>query len=146
MLNVKFAKLSPEAVIPSYAKPGDAGLDLTCVGMEYKRDHNTDYYEYDIGLAVEIPVGYVGLIFPRSSITKTDLILSNCVGVLDSGYRGRLTARFRKTSGSPHTYRVGERVAQLIVMPYPQITPVSVSYEELTRTERGTGGWGSTGQ
>jgi dUTP pyrophosphatase len=146
MLNVKFSKLHPDAIIPSYAKPGDAGLDLTAVGMNYVRTDETDFYEYDIGLAVEIPVGYVGLIFPRSSITKTDLILSNCVGVVDSGYRGRLSARFRKTTGSPHVYKVGDRIAQMVIIPFPQIKVLEVSYDELTKTERGIGGFGSSGR
>src|SRR5882724_8747160 len=86
-LNVKFAKLNPEAVIPSYAKPGDAGLDLTAISMKEKTEDNVSYYEYEFGLSVEIPEGHVGFIFPRSSITKTDLTLSNAVGVIDSGYR-----------------------------------------------------------
>lgn len=142
---VKFSKLSPDAVIPSYSKPGDAGLDLTGISMNYVRTDQVDYYEYDFGLAVEIPHGYVGLVFPRSSISKTDLILANGVGVIDSGYRGRLTARFRKTSGSPHTFKVGERIAQLVIIPYPSIAVEEVPYEQLSKTERGTGGYGSSG-
>lgn len=145
VLQVRFAKLSPEATVPTYAKAGDAGLDLTAIAMNYVRSEQVDFYEYDFGLAVEIPEGYVGFIFPRSSITKTDLILANCVGVIDSGYRGRLTARFRKTTGSPHTYQVGDRIAQLVILPYPEIKTMEVSYEELSTTERGTGGYGSTG-
>lgn len=135
-LGVKFAKTHPEAVIPSYAKHGDAGLDLTAVSMEYVRTDKVDYYEYNFGISVEIPLGYVGYIFPRSSITKTDLFLSNGVGVIDSGFRGTLTARFRKTSGSPHVYKVGDRVAQLVIMPIPTIYPIEVDYSELSVTER----------
>lgn len=145
-MNVKFAKLHPDAVIPSYAKQGDAGLDLTAIGMEYKRTDKIDFYEYDFGLAVEIPPGFVGLVFPRSSITKTDLFLSNAVGVIDSGYRGKLTARFRKTTGSPHTYSVGDRVCQMVIIPYPSIEVEEVPYEDLSKTERGTGGFGSSGR
>lgn len=145
-MKVKFSKLHPDAVIPSYAKPGDAGLDLTAVGMVYTRTEETDFYEYDVGLAVEIPDGHVGLIFPRSSITKTDLFLSNAVGVVDSKFRGRLSARFRKTTGSPHLYKVGDRIAQLVIMPYPNIEVEEVPYEELSKTERGTGGFGSSGR
>lgn len=145
-LNVNFAKIHPKAKLPSYSKNGDAGLDLTAVDMKYVRDAETDYYEYDTGLSCEIPQGYVGLIFPRSSITKTDLILSNCVGVVDSGYRGKITARFRKTTGSPHIYQVGDRVCQMIILPYPKVSTREVDYTELSQTERGTGGWGSTGR
>lgn len=146
MLNVKFSKLHPDAVIPKYSKHGDAGLDLTAVGMNYVRTEEADFYEYDIGIAVEIPEGYVGLIFPRSSITKTDLILSNCVGVCDSGFRGRLSARFRKTTGSPHVYKVGDRIAQMVIIPFPKINVQEVPYESLSSTERGTGGFGSSGR
>jgi dUTP pyrophosphatase len=143
---VKFAKLNKDATLPSYSKSGDAGLDLTAISMEYVRTEQVDYYEYQFGLSVEIPHGYVGLIFPRSSISKTDLILANGVGVVDSGFRGPLSARFRKTSGSPHTFKVGERIAQLIIIPYPTIGVQEVAYEELSKTERGTGGWGSSGK
>lgn len=144
-VNVKFAKLHKDAVIPKYSKPGDAGLDLTAISMEYVRTDKVDYYEYNFGLAVEIPEGYVGLLFPRSSISNTDLVLSNSVGVVDSGYRGCLTARFRKTTGSPHIYKVGDRVAQLVVLPYPRVNIQEVKYEELSVTERGQGGYGHTG-
>lgn len=144
MITVKFAKRHLDAVIPKYAKPGDAGLDLTAISMEYVRDNNTDYYEYKFGLSVEIPSGYVGLIFPRSSITNTDLMLSNHVGVVDSGFRGSLTARFRKLTGSPTTYKVGERVAQLVVVETPKINIQVVDYSELSTTVRGEGGFGSS--
>lgn len=144
-INVKFAKLKPEAVIPSYAKPGDAGLDLTAIGMTEKNEGGVKFYEYEFGLAIEIPKGHVGFIFPRSSITKTDLTLSNAVGVIDSGYRGTLTARFRKLVDKPQMYKAGQRVAQLVVMPYPKVNIEQVEYSELSKTERGTGGFGHTG-
>ena len=80
---VKIKKLSPVAVVPSYAQMGDAGLDLTAVTVS----DNANYIEYGTGLAVQIPEGYVGLVFARSSISKTSLILANGVGVIDSGYR-----------------------------------------------------------
>jgi len=94
-------------------------------------------------LAVEIPFGYVGLIFPRSSIYKYDLALTNCVGVIDSGYRGEIMFKFRKTDDffSNH-YNIGDRVGQLIIMSYPTIQPIEV--EELSATVRGEGGFGST--
>lgn len=144
-MKVKFSKLHPDAKIPQYAKPGDAALDLTAVSMTYVRTDKVDYYDYDLGLSVEIPEGYVGLIFPRSSVSNTDLILANGVGVIDSGYRGRLSARFRKTTGSPHVYSVGDRVCQMIVIPYPKVDVVEVPYGDLSTTVRGTGGFGSSG-
>ena len=145
-INVRFSKLHPDAISPKYAKAGDAGIDLHAISMEYIRTDLTDFYEYKTGIAVEIPEGFVGLLFPRSSITKTDLFLSNCVGVIDSGYRGEISARFRKTTGSPNTYKVGERICQLIVLPYPKVSLIEVPYEQLTKTERGSGGFGSSGK
>lgn len=130
------------AVIPSYAKAGDAGMDLTAIGMIT----TPDYVQYNTGLAIEIPEGYVGLIFPRSSISKVDLALANSVGVIDAGYRGEIICRFKHFcfKGDYKVYKDGERVAQLIIIPYPQIELEEVS--ELSDTERGTGGFGSTGQ
>ena len=92
-MKVNFKKLSPKAVTPTYATSGDAGLDITCIGYQIDKDNN--YIEYFTGLALEIPAGHVGLLFPRSSVSKTDLQLANCVGVVDSGYRGELTFRYK---------------------------------------------------
>jgi dUTP pyrophosphatase len=138
---VKVKKLVPEAVIPSYSKVGDAGMDLTIT----KEIENTSFsVSYGFGIAMEIPQGYVGLIFPRSSVRNQDLILSNCVGVIDSGYRGELQATFKKTNGLDSIkYKVGERGAQIIILPYPTIYMTEVP--ELSNTERGSGGFGSTG-
>jgi dUTP pyrophosphatase len=100
---------------------------------------------YGIGLAMEIPEGFVGLIFPRSSIRKTDLSLTNCVGVIDSGYRGELQATFRKERGVvSKKYEVGDRIAQIMIIPHPPIEFVEA--DELSNTERGDGGFGSTGK
>lgn len=137
---VKFKKLSPLAVIPRYSKPGDAGMDLTATS---KIDNTTFQCTYGTGISVEIPEGYVGLVFPRSSIRNTELILSNSVGVIDSGYRGEIQATFIKTNGlESWDYKIGDRIAQLIIIPYPQIEFEEV--EELSQTDRGTGGFGST--
>jgi dUTP pyrophosphatase len=138
---VKVKKLVPEAVIPSYSKVGDAGMDLTIT----KEIENTTFsVSYGFGIAIEIPKGYVGLVFPRSSVRNQDLILSNCVGVIDSGYRGELQATFKKTNGLDSIkYKVGDRGAQIIILPYPTIYMTEVP--ELSNTERGEGGFGSTG-
>jgi len=138
-MKVKIKKLHPYAVIPKYSKPGDAGMDLVAV-RKLKLD--TEHVSYDFGLSIEIPNGYVGLIFPRSSSFKQKQILSNCVGVVDSGYRGSISAVM--IGNTMYSYKIGERVAQLIIMPYPQIEFEEV--EELSETERGTGGYGSTGK
>lgn len=172
-LKVRIKKLCKDAIIPTYAKNGDAGMDLTAVDYYYDVD---GCIVYKTGLAVEIPEGYVGLVFPRSSISKSDLFLTNAVGVIDSGYRGEILAKFKpvaffepnddtefdkdkfKACANTHLpqhgdelvyshaikFNLGERIAQLIIMPYPQI-----EFEEvvsLTETERGDGGYGSSGK
>ena len=92
---------------------------------------------------MEIPYGYVGLIFPRSSIRNKDLQLSNSVGVIDAGYRGELMVTFVKTNSREKIYNVGDRGAQILILPYPQI--LMVEKEELSTSLRGFGGYGSTG-
>lgn len=140
-LIVKVKKLHENAVVPSYSKPGDAGMDLT---IAREIENTTFSVSYGFGIAMEIPYGYVGLVFPRSSVRNQDLLLSNCVGVIDSGYRGELQATFKKTNGLDSTkYNVGDRGAQIIILPYPQV--FMVESDELSDTERGTGGFGSTG-
>jgi dUTP pyrophosphatase len=96
-------------------------------------------------LAVEIPEGMVGLVFPRSSVRNYDLVLSNGVGVIDSGYRGEIMATFnvKNPSGIQEIYVEGDRIAQLVIMPVPLVQFVEV--EELSETERNTSGHGSTG-
>jgi dUTP pyrophosphatase len=138
-LKVKFKKIHQNAVLPSYAKDGDAGLDLTCVDY-YIED---DIITYATGLSIEIPFGFVGLIFPRSSIRKKSLHLTNSVGVIDSGYRGEILASFRFSS-IRGVYDVGDRIAQLVILPYPKIDPIIC--DDLSNSERGGGGFGSTGR
>ena len=138
-MKIKIKKLHPDAVIPQYAKPGDAGLDLTAVDVI--ADGNT--LTYRTGLAIELPPWHVALLFPRSSVYKTGQTLTNCVGVVDSGYRGEIMLKYTL---SPYAkeYEIGDRVGQLIIVPYPKIEFDEVS--ELTPTERGEGGYGSTGK
>lgn len=166
-MKVKIKKLHPGAVIPKYAKSGDAGMDLTAISKEIDEYGNIVYHT---GLAFEIPKGYVGLVFPRSSICKKDIYLTNAVGVIDSGYRGEVTAKFksgirlinplkllwgiitRKTQMKftpvynmwGEKYSVGDRIAQIIILPYPQIEFEET--EELSTTDRGMNGYGSTGK
>jgi dUTP pyrophosphatase len=148
-LRVRFKKLHENAVLPSYAKPGDAGMDLTITsGPEYVNrlgifGNDYSYVQYGFGLAAEVPEGYVGLLFPRSSQSKVSLILANCVGVLDSGFRGEITARFKIDAGGTGFYAIGDRAVQLIVIPYPNVTAEWAS--QLTETERGESGFGSSG-
>lgn len=139
-MKVKVKKLVPNAVIPHYAKDGDAGLDLTATSVE----ENETTITYGCGLAFEIPKGYFGLAVPRSSNSKKTLLLTNSAGIIDSGYRGEITAVFKKTEYPTKAYGIGERFAQLIILPYPQVELEEA--EELSATERGTGGYGSTGK
>jgi dUTP pyrophosphatase len=143
-VKVRIKKLNENAVIPSYAKSGDAGMDLVATSII---SETQTQITYGIGLAMEIPNGFVGLIFLRSSVRKTRLMLSNCVGVVDSGYRGELQATFNKVnqnSQAENDYKVGDRIAQIMIIPHPPIEFDEV--DELSDTERGEGGFGSTGK
>jgi len=141
-MKVRIKKLNENAVIPSYAKDGDAGMDLVATRII---SNTTFDISYGTDLAMEIPNGFVGLVFPRSSIRKYELVLSNSVGVIDSGYRGELQATFKKENGLDSlVYKVGDRIAQIIIIPYPPIEFDEVA--ELSDTERGDGGFGSTGK
>ena len=141
-LKVKIKKLNENAVIPTYSKDGDAGMDLVSTSKSFDEDSNV---VFGTGLAFEIPKGFVGLLFPRSSNAKKDLLLSNSVGVLDSGYRGEVMFKFKFSNCdySENTYEIGERIGQIIILPHPQIEFEEA--EKLSETERGNGGYGSTG-
>lgn len=154
-MKVKIKKLNEKAIVPMYSKIGDAGLDLTAVSKHQDEDGNI---VYGTGLAFDIPLGYVGLLFPRSSNAKKDLILSNSVGVLDSGYRGEVMFKFKPlnynldetghfehyyNSSDPESYYIGDRIGQIIILPYPMIEFEET--DELSETERGLGGYGHTG-
>ena len=191
-VNVKIKKLVENAVIPTYAKPGDMGMDLVATSMEY--DVSRDCYVYHTGLAFEVPEGYGMLLFPRSSNRNTEAYMTNHVGILDSGYRGELLICYKLRTSKEVSelmlklthalvdvrndvveivdnipdaniaissnykdnepieidweasapYKVGDRVAQLVVIPYPKVMFEEV--EELSASERGTGGHGSTGK
>lgn len=144
-MEVKFKKLSDKAVTPTYAHDGDAGLDLTATGIHSEVNECGQFViVYHTGLALEIPKGYVGLLFPRSSIAKKSLTLTNCVGVIDSNYRGEVLAKFKNTTGDsvPAVYPIGAKFAQLIIMPYPIVS--LIESDELSSTERGEGGYGSS--
>lgn len=143
-MKVKFKKLHKDAIIPSYAHETDAGMDMTAIS----REETNQYVSYDTGISVEIPPNHVGLIFPRSSVTKKDMILGNSVGVIDENYRGSISFRFKTIKDNADNsvrlaYEVGDRIGQLIIVPFPRIEPVEV--DELSDTERGDGGYGSTG-
>ena len=182
-MKIKIKKLNDKAVIPTYANATDAGLDLTATSI--KHDFGKDVFIYGTGLAVEIPEGYVGLVFPRSSNRNTEAYMTNHVGVIDSGYRGEVMVcyknrtttniadeisdiaidlydlidkndKFNNCDGFAENvsrinrnavkqpYDVGDRIAQLIIIPYPHIEFEEV--DELSDTDRGANGHGSTGR
>ena len=144
-MKVKMKKLHPDAVKPKYAKESDAGMDLVATEIISKTETQITY---GTGLAMEIPDGMVGLVFPRSSIRNTNLQLSNSVGVIDAGYRGELQVTFNIIN--PHVvegfgiYMPGDRVAQIVIVPHPIVQFVEV--DELSESKRGGGGFGSTGK
>jgi len=143
-MKLKVKKLNEKAVLPSYSKEGDAAMDFVATSKEICNG----FIEYGTGIAMEIPHGYVGLIFPRSSITKKKLILKNSVGVIDSGYRGEIKFRFYRLhdneyNSSFNVYYVGDRIGQIMIIPIPKIEIEEV--EDLSNTDRGEGGYGSTG-
>ena len=144
-IKVKIKRLSEDSKIPQYAHPTDAGVDLYATGVEY--DSTSEIVSYNTGIALEIPEGYVGLICPRSSIYKYDLQLANSIGVIDSSYRGEIKFKFRATfipiSRLTKLYNIGDRIGQLIIIQYPKVEFEEV--DELQSTDRGDGGFGSTG-
>lgn len=148
-MQVFFKKLDDKATIPSYSKEGDACLDFTATSKTYDDAGNV---VYGTGIALAIPEGYVGLLFPRSSVSNKLQVQANSVGVIDSGYRGEIMLKFkpvegghsRNISSSEDQYEVGDRVGQLLILPYPQIELLEIG--ELPESERGDKGWGSTGK
>lgn len=171
-LKVRIKKLHNDAVVPSYAHNTDCGMDLTAVSKTFDEYGNV---VYGFGLAFEIPEGYAGFIFPRSSNHKSGLLLTNCVGIVDAGYRGEVTAKFatRSVCAMPRrfwhrlkfifnnesrgyetttwhhfdedeNYDIGDRVAQMVILPYPKV--IFEEVDELSETDRGDGGYGSTGK
>ena len=143
-MEIKFKKLDPRAVAPVRAHESDAGFDLVAT------DITTEVNEcgqlilvYHTGLAVEIPEGYFGLFVPRSSVSKKSLNLVNSPGIIDAGYRGEILGKFRSTTDVvPSVYKPGERFAQLLILPLPDVTFVESS--ELSDSDRGEDGFGST--
>ena len=168
---VGFMKLDEKAVMPTRAHNSDAGYDLVATSKEYDEFDNV---VYGTGIAIELPPGYVALLFPRSSNRKTNLTLTNSVGVIDSGYRGEIKAVFHSINSClsfgalfrawiskfipglkpfakqisienvSNAYDVGDRIAQLIILRLPLIT--FNEKESLSDSDRGTNAYGSTGK
>ena len=144
-MKISVKKLRPDAVLPTAGSRYAAGYDLyACIDAPVTvAPHATE--KIGTGLAVEIPEGYFGAVFARSGLaTKQGLRPANCVGVCDSDYRGEYTVAIHNDSEQPRTVSPFDRIAQLVILPY-----LSVEFEEadeLSSTERGAGGFGSTGK
>ena len=170
VIGLKLKKLYEDVPTPKYATDGSAGIDLTAMSRFYDKNGNVCY---GTGIAVEIPEGFVGLLFPRSSITKKDIFVKNSVGVIDSDYRGEIMLKcapclgfadyfgnenFRYGIGTDQNYcnkvlyhdydtndhyDIGDKCCQLVIVPIPKVVIHLVN--ELSETERGIGGYGHTG-
>lgn len=138
-MELRFKKMLPNAITPTRGTDGSAGMDLYVA----KRIVEPNRVIYESGIAVEIPKDYVGLVFMRSSVVNQNSMLLNAVGVIDSDYRGTITGKFSRKLDT-HLYEVGERFAQLVIVPYIHCSLVEA--DELSQTDRGQGGYGSTGK
>lgn len=154
-MKIKIKKLHPDAVAPQYATIGSACFDLVAIEVNGAFLLGSNCYDgrpvvCGTGLAVEIPPGHVMMIFSRSGHGfKEDTRLANCVGIIDSDYRGEIKVKLtcdRPDEGDtlPFFVRPGDRIAQAMVLPVEQVSFELV--DELGDTERGTGGFGSTGR
>jgi len=141
-MKIKIKKLHELAKVPTYSHLADAGADLYCTSKEFDKTTNT--LVFGTGLAFEIPESHVGLIFPRSSIYKTPLSLANNIAVIDSGFLGEVTLRFRIMDRPRQNYEIGDRIGQLIVLPIDRLEFEVV--EELSNSDRGLDGFGSSGR
>lgn len=147
-MEIKFKRLSENAILPIRAHKGDAGMDLTCTNIEQVANEARQVLLlYHTDLAVEIPEGYVGLLFPRSNVWKKSLSQANCVGVIYPEDRGEIMVVMRSTTDTiPAIYKPGERFCQLVIVPVPEFDIIEIpNDEELSNSDRGENGFGSTG-
>jgi len=143
-MKVKIKKLCPEAIMPSYQSKSAAGADLYAANDSEVIIKKGQTVLIKTGIAMQIPEGYVGLIYARSGLaTKIGLAPANKVGVIDSDYRGEIMVALHNHSDSDAIVSKGERIAQIVIAPY-----LTAEFEEgeLEDTERGAGGFGSTGK
>jgi dUTP diphosphatase len=143
-MKLRFARLAEDAVLPTRAHDGDAGLDL--YALEAAHLGPGERWSVRTGVAVEIPEGHAGLVLPRSGLAREHgIALVNSPGLIDSGYRGEITVLLLNTDPA-EVYRVtpGDRIAQLLVVPVTSAEPVEA--EALAESARGDGGFGSSGR
>ena len=145
-INLSVKRLSPKAVIPQYATPGSAGMDLhACIDQPLTIAPG-QRVKVPTGLAIALPTpGHAAFLFPRSGLgVKSGITLPNCVGVVDSDYRGEVIVGLVNLSDEPYTVQPGDRVAQMVILP---VTHANIHVvDELDDTQRGAGGFGSTGK
>lgn len=145
-MELKIKLLSPNATLPKYATAGAAAMDLTACIDQPLTILPRQLVSIPTGIAIALPsADYVALIFARSGLgVKHGITLSNAVGVIDSDYRGEIRVGLTNLSDVPYTVQPGDRIAQLAVMPVTQATVIAV--DQLDETDRGAGGFGSTGK
>lgn len=145
METIPVKKLRPGAVLPTFGSPYSAGADLyACIDQQISVEPDQTVF-IPTGLAMEIPVGYVGLIYARSGMAcKRDLAPANKVGVIDSDYRGEFIVALHNHGTQVQTVAPGERIAQLVITPV--LMPQYTEADSLSDTVRGAGGFGSTGK
>lgn len=142
-MKVKFQRLNPAAKVPTRANPGDAGFDLYATAVTHPSGSAGIFVEVCTGISMEMPKGYAGFIFPRSSISNTKHFLRNSVGVIDCGYRGELKLRF-SIDDSNTSYKIGDKVGQIVFIRMPAVE--LIESQELSYSTRGQGGFGSSGK
>jgi dUTP pyrophosphatase len=140
-MEVKIKKLYNYSKLPTQAYEDAAAWDLYATSIKVVDEVGYGFIEYGLGLAFEIPSGYVAKIYPRSSVSNTGMILANCVGLIDPDYRGEVTARFKWVKGTK-LYSVGDKVAQMRIE--ATIPVIWVDTDDLSDTIRGSGGYGSS--
>ena len=142
-IKVNIKRLNNDAILPSYGSEYAAGADLYSFSESFDIGAGETVLVHT-GIAIELPIGYVGLVYARSGLaSKKGLAPANKVGVIDCDYRGEIMVALHNHSASPQTVGVGERVAQMVFAPFYTAEPVEV--DELSDTVRGAGGFGSTG-
>lgn len=144
MIDVKIKYLSDKATEPRYATDGSLGMDLSAALSEPVVIKPGERVAVPTGIAIQIPDGWGAFVFPRSGLSlKSGITMCNCVGVIDTDYTGELKAAVINISDKEFTVNSGDRIAQLVFLPVEKARFVSA--EELDDTDRGDGGFGSTG-
>lgn len=143
-MKINFKRATSTAIAPTKGRVGDVGYDLYADIDKDIKIFSHDTKKIDTGISIEIPEGYFGAVFPRSGLSMKGLTLGNCVGVIDSNYRGSIGVLIHNNSNDVQTIGAYERIAQLIIVPYACIEFNEV--EELKASNRGNNGFGSSGR